>query len=51
VQRVVDGKVDFVPVEAGFSADGYVSVTPRHGALAAGDMVVVGFQDRRRGRA
>jgi multidrug efflux pump subunit AcrA (membrane-fusion protein) len=43
--------VDFVPVETGFSADGYVSVTSRQGALAAGDMVVVGFQDRRRGGA
>lgn len=45
VQRSVDGKLSFVPVEPGLSADGYVAVTPR-GELAAGDLVVVGFDNR-----
>lgn len=44
VQRSVDGKLDFVVVEPGLSADGYVAVKPLRGRLAAGDMVVVGFE-------
>ncbi|MGW7572274.1 peptidoglycan-binding protein [Streptomyces tendae] len=36
------GKVVGVPVEAGLSAAGQVEVTPRRGALRAGDQVVVG---------
>ena len=44
VQRSVQGKLEFVPVETGFSADGYVSVVPTEGTLAPGDRVVVGFK-------
>jgi peptidoglycan hydrolase-like protein with peptidoglycan-binding domain len=43
VQRSDRGKLSFVPVQAGLSADGFVAVTPR-GSLAAGDTVVVGFR-------
>jgi peptidoglycan hydrolase-like protein with peptidoglycan-binding domain len=42
VQRSERGRLAFVPVEPGLSADGYVAIVPR-GALAAGDLVVVGF--------
>lgn len=49
VQRSVAGKFEFVPVRTGLSADGYVSVTPRRGVLAAGDLVVVGFERDGRG--
>jgi peptidoglycan hydrolase-like protein with peptidoglycan-binding domain len=44
VQRSVGEKFAFVPVRTGLSADGSVSVTPLKGALAAGDLVVVGFE-------
>jgi peptidoglycan hydrolase-like protein with peptidoglycan-binding domain len=44
VQRSVEGGFDFVPVETGLAADGYVSVTPRDGTLERGDLVVVGFE-------
>jgi peptidoglycan hydrolase-like protein with peptidoglycan-binding domain len=43
VQRSMGGEFEFVSVRTGLSADGYVSVTPRQGTLAAGDLVVVGF--------
>jgi peptidoglycan hydrolase-like protein with peptidoglycan-binding domain len=43
VQRSVNGRTEFVPVEPGLAADGYVAVTAPDGRLAAGDMVVVGF--------
>lgn len=43
VQRSADGKLDFVVVEPGLSADGFVAVTPARDDLAAGDLVVVGF--------
>jgi hypothetical protein len=49
VQRAVGRRFGFVPVEPGFSADGYVAVTPR-GTLAAGDLVVVGFDRNRETR-
>jgi membrane fusion protein, multidrug efflux system len=49
VQRSVGTKLEFVPVETGLSADGYVSVTPKKGSLAAGDLVVVGFRGNGRG--
>lgn len=48
VERSVDGRSEFVPVETGLSADGFVSVTPRSGTLAAGDSVVVGFKSGER---
>lgn len=44
VQKSVDGTTEFVPVKTGLSADGYVSVTAPSGDLAAGDLVVVGFE-------
>jgi peptidoglycan hydrolase-like protein with peptidoglycan-binding domain len=47
VQRAVGDRLEFVPVQTGFSADGYVTVEPRSGELAAGDEVVVGFERRR----
>jgi peptidoglycan hydrolase-like protein with peptidoglycan-binding domain len=44
VQLAAGQESDFVPVQTGLSADGYVSVTPLEGDLAAGDLVVVGFE-------
>jgi peptidoglycan hydrolase-like protein with peptidoglycan-binding domain len=44
LQRSADGKLEFVPIEPGFSADGYVAVTSPRGDLTAGDLVVVGFE-------
>ena len=44
VQRSVGSTLEFVQVETGLSADGYVAVTPTSGALAAGDLVVIGFE-------
>jgi peptidoglycan hydrolase-like protein with peptidoglycan-binding domain len=44
VQRSVGSAFEFVQVRTGLSADGYVSVTPKTGALEAGDLVVVGFE-------
>lgn len=46
VQRSEDGRLEFVPVAPGLSADGYVAITPRGGRLAAGDLVAVGFENR-----
>jgi peptidoglycan hydrolase-like protein with peptidoglycan-binding domain len=45
VQRSAGKEFDFVAVRTGLSADGYVSVTPRDGSLAAGDLVVVGLEE------
>lgn len=42
VQRAVGGGFEYVPVETGFSADGYVAVVPRSGELSVEDRVVVG---------
>ncbi len=44
VQRSVDGALGFVTVAPGLSAAGYVAVTSPKGELAAGDLVVVGFE-------
>lgn len=49
VQKSVDGSTEYVPVQTGLSADGWVSVTPSAGALAAGDQVVVGVERKARG--
>jgi peptidoglycan hydrolase-like protein with peptidoglycan-binding domain len=49
VQLAAGQESDFVPVRTGLSADGYVSVTPLEGELAAGDLVVVGFEGDGRG--
>jgi hypothetical protein len=46
VQRDVDGTTEFVPVRPGLTADGYVAVTATAGALQAGDLVVIGFEQR-----
>lgn len=43
VQRSAAGRLTFVPVDTGLSADGYVVITPR-GTLAPGDLVVVGLK-------
>jgi peptidoglycan hydrolase-like protein with peptidoglycan-binding domain len=45
VQRSAGGKTEFVAVEPGLAADGYVAVTAPRGGLAAGDLVVVGFDN------
>jgi hypothetical protein len=45
VQRSIGGKTEFIAVEPGLAADGYVVVTTRNGGLAAGDLVVVGFDN------
>jgi peptidoglycan hydrolase-like protein with peptidoglycan-binding domain len=44
IQRATDGGLEFVRVEPGLSAGGFVEVTPLDGTLAAGDLVVVGFE-------
>jgi len=43
IQRNEGGKLAFVTVEPGLSADGFVAVKALDGALSAGDLVVVGF--------
>jgi peptidoglycan hydrolase-like protein with peptidoglycan-binding domain len=50
VQKSVDGRFEFLAVKTGLSADGYVSVTVSKGDLAAGDLVVVGFDADQRTR-
>jgi peptidoglycan hydrolase-like protein with peptidoglycan-binding domain len=45
VQRSVNGKTEFVAVQPGLAADGYVAITAPDGGLAAGDLVVVGFDN------
>jgi peptidoglycan hydrolase-like protein with peptidoglycan-binding domain len=44
VRRFADGRVGYVPVTPGLSADGYVVVTPTEDTLEPGDMVVIGFE-------
>ena len=44
VQREVDGAFEFVTVDPGLAADGYVQVTPVDGTLSPGDLVVIGFE-------
>jgi hypothetical protein len=43
VQRQQNGALEFVKVEPGLSADGFVSVTPIEGDLKAGDLVLIGL--------
>lgn len=43
VQRDADGTLEYVTVEPGLSADGYVAVTAVDSKLEPGDLVVVGF--------
>lgn len=50
VQRALEGGgFEYVPVETGFSADGYVAVVPRSGELTVDDRVVVGVRRRATG--
>lgn len=44
VQVQVDGKLEYVVVEPGLSADGFVEVTPVKGTLKRGQLVVVGYE-------
>ena len=46
IQRNQEGKLEFVTVEPGLSADGFVAVKALDGALNAGDLVVVGFDQQ-----
>lgn len=44
IQIERDGQLEFVVVEPGLSADGFVAVTPVDGTLEAGQLVVIGFE-------
>jgi putative peptidoglycan binding protein len=44
VQVETDGKLEFLEVKPGLSADGFVEVTPVEGALSAGQLVLVGYE-------
>ncbi len=44
VQRSTDRGLEFVTVEPGLSAGGFVEVTPVDGTLEPGDLVVIGFE-------
>jgi peptidoglycan hydrolase-like protein with peptidoglycan-binding domain len=46
VTATSDGRTELVEVEVGLTAQGYVEVRPVSGALAGGDRVVVGIDDR-----
>ncbi len=45
VQVERDGALEYVMVEPGLSAGGFVEVTPVHGTLAPGQLVVVGYEN------
>jgi len=44
VQVEIDGSLEFVVVEPGLSADGFVEVTPVNGSLTPGQFVVIGYE-------
>ncbi len=44
VQVEKDGKLEFLEVKPGLSADGYVEVTPVDGTLSAGQLVLIGYE-------
>ncbi|HLF27986.1 MAG TPA: peptidoglycan-binding protein [Anaerolineae bacterium] len=46
VQVDNNGSLEFVVVEPGLSADGFVEVTPVNGTLAPGQLVVIGFEQQ-----
>ena len=46
VQISNGGALEFVVVEPGLSADGFVEVTPVDGALTTGQLVVVGYENQ-----
>ena len=45
VQVENKGALEYLVVKPGLSADGYVEVTPVHGTLAPGQLVVVGYKN------
>jgi hypothetical protein len=45
VQVEKEGALEYLTVKPGLSADGFVEVTPVGGTLAAGQLVVVGYQN------
>ncbi len=51
VQRATDRGLEFVRVEPGLSAGGFVEVTPIEGTLKATDRVVIGFRGGAEARA
>ena len=46
VQVDNNGTLEFIVVEPGLSADGFVEVTPVDGTLAPGQLVVVGYEKK-----
>jgi len=44
VQVEKNGKLKFVQVKPGLSADGFVEITPVNGNLSAGELVLVGYE-------
>jgi Putative peptidoglycan binding domain len=44
VQVEKDGRLDFVVVKPGLSADGFVEVKPVDGTLSAGQLVLIGYE-------
>lgn len=44
VQVQADGKLEYVVVKPGLSADGFIEVTPVQGTLKPGQLVVVGYE-------
>ncbi len=44
VQVEKDGKLEFLEVKPGLSADGFVEVQPVDGSLSAGQLVLVGYE-------
>jgi peptidoglycan hydrolase-like protein with peptidoglycan-binding domain len=51
IQRAIDGGLEFVQVEPGLSAGGFVEVTPIEGTLEPTDRVVIGFRGGAEARA
>ncbi|MGR9012407.1 MAG: peptidoglycan-binding protein [Gammaproteobacteria bacterium] len=45
VQVDNNGVLQYIDVEPGLSADGYVEVTPANGSLAPGQLVVIGYEN------
>jgi len=45
IQVKHDGALEYIVVEPGLSDDGFVQVTPVEGTLAAGQLVVVGYEN------
>ncbi len=41
-----DGELEYLTVEPGLSADGFVAVTPVEGELTTGQLVVIGFEQQ-----